>query len=141
MRGWVPSSPPVSIAFTAIWEHSPSISTVAFNCIIHFPLNIFLLSSDMPIREKLVQGKALALLRTRRGLGAGLLHPSGVCIALYVARAAFILVALVTHGGPEQPPAPALARWNSNGLSHAPAGSEAACCTKPLLIAALTWLL
>lgn len=50
-------------------------------------------------------------------------------------------LALAPQRGSAQPPPPsAPTLWNLHGLSHAPAGSEAACRTEPLLIAALTWL-
>lgn len=50
-------------------------------------------------------------------------------------------LALPPQRGSARPPPPsAPTLWNLHGLSHAPAGSEAACRTEPLLIAALTWL-
>lgn len=80
--GYVPPSLPAPAAFAVIWEHSPPISTVAFNCIVLFPLHIFLFSSDMIIIEKLVQSKAPASLGAHSGLGAGLRRPSGIWMGL-----------------------------------------------------------
>lgn len=50
------------------------------------------------------------------------------------------LPCLLREAQPDRPPPSAPTLWNLHGLSHAPAGSEAACRTEPLLIAALTWL-
>lgn len=104
MRCWVPSSLPAPAAFTVIWEHSPSISTVVFNCIVLFPLHIFLFNSDTFIREKPAQSKALASLGARSRLGAGLRCPSGIWVALDGAGAASVLVASATRRGSDQPP-------------------------------------
>lgn len=58
----------------------------------------------MPIGEKPAQRRALSSPGARSGLGAGLRRPSTIWAALDGAGTAFVLVALVTRRGSDQPP-------------------------------------
>lgn len=86
-----------------------------------------------------MQSKTLASPSAGWELGSGACQGSGLLWmkpGLHLFELLWLLVEAQLN-----PLASALALWNSNGLSHAPAGSEAACCSEPLLITALTWLL
>lgn len=120
-------------------EASPPISAVALTCLLLYPLHVleFRFSSDTG--EKPVQSKTLAW------PGVGWEQGYGACQGSRLLWTKpglhlFELLWLLVEAQPS-PSAPELTLWNLDGLSHAPAGSEAACCSEPLLITALTWLL